>query len=540
MAFIKAQKIIRDVSGRVISGSAAIVDAVYVSTGTKSHSKQQVREKLGRVLYLSDDKKEGIFQSPTRGLVEYNASSDSFSIVDRNDPRINTEELFPEPEVHTVFGDAYLLLRFLEKCGLLSVLRNVFPKDEAYERTLCHVLHGILKDGSRISCDNFIQKSFASYVFDKIPVGSLHSDTRFFSLLGDDKVKMSFFQTFVSYMQDRNPSFGKGCYVDSTPLPNDIDDNPFNALCCHGVSSSEIMTRLVLVLDEASGLPVWYDIIPGNVLDINTVMIVVNDVADSLGIEIESLVLDAGYVSKDLVEAFHIGTDKTIIGRMPARKGYPYKTLYWEVKDLINRGKYAFVRKHHAYFGFRKEIELFGHKEYAYIYVDQYNALKRFSDYLSEHEEEYTELKAKDKDWLTVKYGYFVLISNRDLTPKELLSEYFGRTDIEVVFKTSKEYLDLLPLSKWTNQTVRGKILHDIIDTIAFLMFRKSLTHSGRSTSEIFGKCQALMCSRNSKGIVTVETPSKQVKEYYRTLNLTVPAHVEMRKFSTSIMKGKM
>ena len=540
MAFIKAQKIIRDDSGRVISGSAAIVDAVYVSTGTKSHSKQQVREKLGRVLYLSDDKKEGIFQSPTRGLVEYNASSDSFSIVDRNDPRINTEELFPEPEVHTVFGDAYLLLQFLEKCGLLSVLRNVFPKDEAYERTLCHVLHGILKDGSRISCDNFIQKSFASYVFDKIPVGSLHSDTRFFSLLGDDKVKMSFFQTFVSYMQDRDPSFGKGCYVDSTPLPNDIDDNPFNALCCHGVSSSEIMTRLVLVLDEASGLPVWYDIIPGNVLDINTVMIVVNDVADSLGIEIESLVLDAGYVSKDLIEAFHIGTDKTIIGRMPARKGYPYKTLYWEVKDLINRGKYAFVRKHHAYFGFRKEIELFGHKEYAYIYVDQYNALKRFSDYLSEHEEEYTELKAKDKDWLTVKYGYFVLISNRDLTPKELLSEYFGRTDIEVVFKTSKEYLDLLPLSKWTNQTVRGKILHDIIDTIAFLMFRKSLTHSGRSTSEIFGKCQALMCSRNSKGIVTVETPSKQVKEYYRTLNLTVPAHVEMRKFSTSIMKGKM
>ena len=501
MAFIKAQKIVRDDSGRVISGSAAIVDAVYVSTGAKAHSKQQVREKLGRVLYLSGDKKEGVFQSPTRGLVEYNASSDSFAPVDKDDPRINAEDFFPEPEVHTVFGDAYLLLKFLEKCGLLPVLRGVFPKDEAYGRTLCHILHGILRDGSRIGCDNFIQKSFASYVFGDVPPGSLHSDTRFFSLLGDDNVKMSFFKAFVSYMQGRDPSFGKGCYVDSTPLPNDIDDNPFNALCCHGVSSSEVMTRLILVLDEASGLPVWYDIIPGNVLDINTVMTVVNDVADSLGIEIDSLVLDAGYVSKDLVEAFHIGTDKTVIGRMPARKGYPYKTLYWEVKDLINRGKYAFVRKHHAYFGFRKEIDLFGHREYAYVYVDQYNALKRFSDYLSEHEEEYSELKAKDKDWLTVKYGYFVLVSNRDLTPKELLSEYFGRTDIEVVFKTSKEYLELLPLSKWTNQTVRGKILHDMIDTIVFLMLRKALAHSGRSTSEIFGKCQALMCYKNSKGM---------------------------------------
>ena len=119
-------------------------------------------------------------------------------------------------------------------------------------------------------------------------------------------------------------------------------------------ASSEVMPRLILVLDEETGLPVWYDIIPGNILDINTVMMIVNDVADILGIEIDSLVLDAGYVSKELIGAFHIGTEKTIIGRMPVRKAYPFKTLCWEVKDLIGKGKYAFVRKHHAYFGIKK------------------------------------------------------------------------------------------------------------------------------------------------------------------------------------------
>ena len=165
---------------------------------------------------------------------------------------------------------------------------------------------------------------------------------------------------------------------------------------------------------------------------------------------------------------------------------------------------------------------------------------ERFSDYLSEHEEEFADMKLKDKDWMTVKYGYFVLISNRDLTPKELLSEYFGRTDIEVVFKTSKEYLDLLPLSKWTDQTVRGKILHDIINTIVLLLLRKSLKQSGRSTSEIFGRCQSLMCSKNSRGIVSVETPNKQVKEYYKLFQIPIPAHVEMSKYIRSIMKPKM
>ena len=50
-----------------------------------------------------------------------------------------------------------------------------------------------------------------------------------------------------------------------------------------------------------------------------------------------------------------------------------------------------------------------------------------------EHEEEFSELKVRDKDWYTVKYGYFVLVSNIDASPKELLSDYFCRTEIDLI-----------------------------------------------------------------------------------------------------------
>ena len=539
MAFIKAQKLTYDSAGRITGGSAAIVDTIYGDFGSY-HAKHTVREKLGKVLFLSQNKKSGVFLSPTRGLVEYNALSDTFSEVERDDPRINTQEIFPETEVHTVFGDAYLLLKFLEKSGFLSLFRKIFIKDTDYERLLIHVLHGILKDGSRITCDTFIEKSFASYVLRDIPFQSLRSDTRFFSLLGEDSVKMAFFKSFVSYMQSQDPEFGKGCYVDSTPLPNDIEDNPFNALCCHGVGSSEVMTRLILVLDEHSGLPVWYDIIPGNVLDINTIMTVINDVADSLNIEIDSLVLDAGYVSRELLQVFHIGTDKTIIGRMPNRRAYPYKKLYWELKAQIGKGKYEFVQRRHAYFGKKVPVEVFGQQEYAYVYVDHNNALKRYSDYLLEHEEEYLSMKDKDKDWYTVRYGYFILLSNINTSPAELLKEYFSRTTIEMVFKTQKEYLDLLPLSKWTDLTVRGKILSDIINTIVLLSFRKEVKEGGYSTSEIIGAAQSLMCFRNRDGMVTVETPGKKVKQYYKLSGIEVPAHVDTGKYIRNVLDIKM
>lgn len=82
---------------------------------------------------------------------------------------------------------------------------------------------------------------------------------------------------------------------------------------------------------------------------------------------------------------------------MPARRGFPNKNLYREVKDLIGRGKYAFVRKGHDYFGYRKEVEMFEQREYAYVYVDKYNALERASDYLTEGEEEFEAMKMKDK-----------------------------------------------------------------------------------------------------------------------------------------------
>lgn len=537
MAFIRVQKLVRDRSGNIISGSAAIKESRYVKDGGKFHSRQIVRERLGKVVWLSADSKSGIFLSPQRGLVSYDSVSDSFDEVGRDDKRLSGNvDVFPETEIHTVFGDAYLLMNFLAKTGMTGILKETFPEEMDRQRVLCHILHGILRDGSRISCDCFMEKSFASYILSDIPFASLRCDTSYFAMMGRDRTRMSFFKAFVEKMRKETPSFGRCCYVDSTPLPNDIDNNPFNALCSHGVESTSVQTRLVLVLDEETGLPVWYDIIPGNVLDISTIMTVVNDVAVSLDITINSLVLDAGYISKEVIHAFHNGTEKTFIGRMPARKGFPFKTLYHEFRTSLDKGKYRFVRGGHVYFGKRKEIELFGEKVYAYVYVDRHNALQRERNFMLDHPDEYAAMKDKEKDWLSVRFGYFVLLSNKNLTPAELLTDYFGRTDIEGVIKTSKEYLGLLPLSKWTVDTVRGKILSDIMNTIIFLNMRKALDDSGLSVSEITGRTQSLMCFRNRHGEILVETPNKKVKAYYKLLGETIPASLKISDFRKKVL----
>lgn len=143
----------------------------------------------------------------------------------------------------------------------------------------------------------------------------------------------------------------------------------------------------------------------------------------------------------------------------------------------------------------------------------------------------------KEKNWYSVRFGYFVLLSTEYKEPDAKLDDYFGRTQIETVFKTSKEYLDLLPLSKWSDLTVRGKLLSDIIATISLLQLRSRLSGPGISTNKLIGKTQSLMCMKKRDGTVLIEVPNKQVKEFYQKLKVKVPASLDLRKFKSGTLK---
>lgn len=536
MAFIKVQKLVRNEHGEVLSGSAAIMDTVY-TPGSRNFSKHRVIESLGKVVYFDKNLKLGIFQSPLRGLVEYCSTTGEFKDVALDDPRLPPKLLPVDPNFHTTFGDVWFLMEFLKKHGLDSVLGGVFQKKTLCHRLWVHILHSVVKDGSKISCEDWVGRSFVSYLIDAVPLHSLKSDTSYFAAMGEDRAKMAFFKAFVDLMKGQYPGFGKCCYVDSTPLPNDIENNPFNALSSHGVGECSVMTRLVLILDSETSLPVWYEIIPGNVLDLHTVKTVTEDVCASLGITVEDFVLDAGYVSKELLQNWHIEVDeqenpiipsKIFTGRMPARKGFPHKTLYWKVKDLIYKPKYSFLRSYKTYFGVRKEIEVFGVKEYAYVYVDLNNALCSDHNWRRDHEEEYEKLKERDKEWKRVEYGFFILLSNLALEPDKMLDRYYGRTNIETVFKTSKEYLDLLPLRKWTDLTVRGKILSDIIATIVLLMLRKETTPLDKALSEYFGKLGSITCFKSSANRLTVSRANKQTTQFMQKAGIVMPPYISL------------
>ena len=509
MTFIRVQKGRKDVAGNYIGGSASLVNCHYMPESDNPY-KQELVESLGKIVFLDSDRKKGTFLSKTRGLVEYDVDSGLFKSV--SDPSLKEEFCDFRPS-ETVFGDSYVVLEMMKSSGMIGILNSISKNEFFAEKLLCHTVYEVLKNGTKITCDRFIERSFLSSVLQVRPQ-VLRTDSEFFKTMGKFDTRKHFFKEFVQLMRKRNPKFGTACYVDSTPLDNAIRNLPTNRLCSHGLDSVGVQTRLALVLDQATGLPVWYDIFPGNVPDVSTIDRISADVREYLDVEISDLVLDAGYVRKELISKYCIGSgEKSLIARMPDRRGYGVKTIFYKYRNQFSNGKYHFVRENHTYFGKKHLHEVFGQKVFAYVYLDNENADSAFRDYMSENNEEYGRMSMAEKNWVRYRGGFFILISNQDKTPAEILDGYFGRAFIETVFKTEKEYLNLLPLSKNNEKTVNGKILLEVICNIIYMGIRSKCKALERSVSDILWDLQYLKAVRKSEGILHISIYNKQARE---------------------------
>ena len=411
------------------------------------------------------------------------------------------------------------------RSGLPGVPGEAFPRDGDHGRLLAHLPRSPPRDGSRVSCDDLVARSAASHLLPDVSVPSPGSDSAYFHAMGSDAAKVSLLRALVSAARASDPSLGTCCYVDSTPLPNGLADNPPDAFSSHGVGAAALQSRLVLVLDDATGIPVWYGVIPGDVMDVSTLARVREDVEATLGVTVSSAVPDAGYVTRELV-----GGEMRYLARMPARRGYPFKSMWHRARPRADRGKYLFVRGGHAYFGRHFVRSVLGARTHLYVYVDKDRALSCLRQTKDGRPGEYEAMPGRDKDWEGARGGFFVLMSNMDeMAPASALDAYFSRMEVEQVFKTAKDHLRLLPIAKWTETAMRGKVPRDVICTVATPRVRKAVADAGRcwSPTDLWGKSSSLMCFRNGPALV-LETPNRQCRQRFEGLGLEVPAKVDV------------
>lgn len=471
--------------------------------GVVTHEKGQ---NLGRVM----DKERLIFKNREFGLYQYDpatgerqsAPADFCAKVERKNAR---EKLILD------FGNVYFIQQFIAKRGLWPVLEAVrYGNPDSFKALLSYY---ILENQSNAHAEDWYEGSFARIAYPKANMSSPRISDML-KAIGQEDICREFFSAYIAYLKSTSPETNKGAIlIDSTGLPNDIR-LPVTAVSNHnGDINNEV--RLIYVVQRGTGLPIYMRYIPGNVVDVSTLLTTINELK-ALKVDTKFAILDAGYLS---IETIDLLLEQKVSFLARVKKNW---RLY---KDVLNEhlssldseenlqvfnGRFVYIK--------RVPVKMkSGHTVYCYLGLDderRSNERRQLARNAEEDELTPAEMQARME-----KMGVFMLASSRRIAVKDLLPLYYTREDIEQVFDITKGYAKALPLNVQTIETFRGHLLMVFISTIILRMLQRELAKSPYSLDDI-------MCiMRNQKAKVFDEyvipgEPTKKQNDLYKLVGI--------------------
>ena len=418
-----------------------------------------------RLIFFTREKGFYIFDPATRDCRGLTAEDMPIS------PPLDKRERPPNPIV--TFGGSYFLgalLRGIEYDKVLNVL-NVPNND-----TMGALLHYYcLTDSADVHAPMWFRQSYARLMF---PHANLYSQriSDLYARIGLPINRRAFFKEHIAYLKTiLNDEF---CIiVDSTGCQNAIKF--WKTRVSKHENDVNIEFRIVLVVHRETGLPVYYEIIPGNVVDISTIDRI-RILMEAYGITVTMASGDAGYAAPAAMERLILmGTD--ILMRLNPTYEM-YKTVLEEHEDEIDpsrkdhlvryRNRLVQIVKTKAVIatepGTGKEVN-----GYIYLCRDMQAYHSKSKHLISTDaakkmtaEEIYAECQ---------KYGVFAIVTTIDMAAEDVLPQYYMRQAIEQFFDFAKNLGKMMPVRNHREETIEGHMMMSFITTFLCVMIKNRM-----------------------------------------------------------------
>jgi len=463
---------------------------------------------LGRVL----DKSRGIYQNRERGIFTYHLEANIYGPA--------PAEIVPPARKHRKellivdFGDAFFLDTFINNSGLRVPIEAIGYGNQDTLKAM--VSYYALCSMANCHAQNWWEGSYARILYPKANLSSQRISD-FLTAIGDEQSQREFFREYVGFLEQTGMRTGN-VLIDSTGLPNDIRF-PLTAISNHnGEISNEV--RLIYVVQQHTGYPIYFRYCPGNVIDATTLIRCLSELKEQ-GINTKFAILDAGYYTDENIREF-FANKISFITRMKENLKL-YKSLVDEhlgtlesKENLVKyNGRYVYLKC--------VPCQLAGYNAYSYIGLD----IERKSS-----EAHKTFQRAKDRKMGTgqvfeaiQKQGIFVLASSRRIASANVLPLYYTRQQIEQVFDIGKNYADMLPLRVQTEETFRGHLLLTFIVTVVIKMLQEKLKSTPTNPFSLFQILRNQKCKVYEDKVITAEV-FKKANDCYKLFGIKCPVSI--------------
>jgi hypothetical protein len=417
------------------------------------------------------------------------------------------------------FGNAWFLNYVMTDTGLRDLFAQVLPNES--DTLLALIAFKLLDSDASCYAERWFEGSYAKYLYPKANLSSPRL-SEFMERLGEEEVKRRFFDCYLDYFKTI-PGTSDNVLIDSTGLPNDIKFEYAAVNNHNGVISRE--TRLIYVVERATGLPVYFRYVTGNIVDVSTLRVTINELK-AQGVNVHHSILDAGYCSKtNIGKLFALGI--SFITRLPDKSA---KGIIERHGSDVFSQKYVIKHADRVICMKRIKENILGHDCYAYISID----VDRRHDEQRKQMMDNAENLKKKKDYSDERLnytGYFILISSDKMETKDVLPYYFMRQNIEQTFDYAKNDVDLLPLRTHKVETFRGHLLLCFMST-TLLITVKRLLKARKNLSNLcpiatLKDFRFVKCNVYSNVLVTTEA-SKYVNNVLNELKLEIPETINL------------
>lgn len=404
------------------------------------------------------------------------------------------------------FGDGYLLHKFIAKLDFYEVIQDTFV--EKFPGFLPLICYRLCMQSAMYNAENWLDGNITRVLFANIKLSS-QDISYMLKKLGNESIQRAFLTKYLAKIKKSS----RAILIDATSLPNS-SDVVFNSWG-HNDNGMTKQLRMLCVVDQNDGQPLFYRALPGNMLDMSTLQNTMAELKE-MDLSCSFVLLDAGYFSEDNTHELYKQNIHFLTRMQKSR--LIYKELVNEKLSDIETVQYATASGKRGIFAKRVEIELYTHKAYAYIVLDPVRKGKEMQELLIEYgQDPKSSITQSDLS----NCGIVIFISSLKLDSKEVVSHYYTRMQVEQVFSFCKSDLQLLPLRKHSEETMSGYLFLQFIILIIFIHLRNAIVDE--YTVE-----QALLIARNikckivGKDVLIAEFTKKQ-KEIYKLCGIEIP-----------------
>ena len=487
---------------------------------------------LGRVL----DKERKIFRNRERGDFTFDPSTNTYGpvpadfISPQKTRRSNYYHVGRKNFSRLVlqFGDIFFYHEVYNQIHLSTAVDAIqFGNSDTLQALLCYYVTSV---ESNSYAEDWFNLSYARVLWPNANMSSQRISEAL-AQIGLEENKRAFLSRYYDFVRScelneqksdygmlEDGEIGDGILLDSTGLPNDAK-LPLTSINNHnGLISLEV--RLIYVVQQSTGLPLYYRCVPGNVIDTSTLKRTISELK-AIHVNTKFALLDAGYYNGINADNLY-DAGISFVTRVHGNHDIFVKSLQQyrdtlESKDnlVIHNGRFIYIQECNVLIGSKKN-----HKAYGYLCLDttmQNEGRKQLSlkvtDENMSNEDAFIELQKK---------GTFMLVSTRRIVKNQILNLYYTRNQVEEIFKIGKKDGKMLPLCIESEATLRGHLLMTFIAATFLKILSDKLSNTSFTLSGAFSILKHQQAIIYDKELITSESV-KKMNELYNLFKIKCP-----------------